>query len=261
MKITVLTLFPKMIEGFFQESIVKRAQEKGLVEIKVVNLRDFATDSYKTVDDKPYGGGAGMVLKVDVLSRAIKKITNYELRINPPSVIRNEKLRIVLTSAKGKVFDQETARRFSKLDHLVLIAGHYEAVDERILQEVDEEVSMGDFVMTGGEIATAAVVDSVVRLLPGVLKKDEASVIESFHTYILDDIISAVGENEVLNKLKKSGVKELQLLEYPHYTRPEEFDGKKVPEILLSGNHDEIGKWRLQQSFNQTLIKRPDLLK
>ncbi len=239
-----------MIEGFFAESIIKRAQEKGLVEIDILNIRDFASDSYKTVDDKPYGGGAGMVLKVDVLHRALSKFK-----------VQSSKFKVVLTSAKGKPFNQKKAQEFSKLEHLVLIAGHYEAVDERFLEEVDEEVSMGDFVMTGGEITVSAIVDSVVRLLPGVLKNDEASVIESFHTYSLDDVISAVGESEVLNKLKKKGVKEVQLLEYPHYTRPEEFDGKKVPEILLNGHHADIEKWRLQKSFEETLQKRPDLLR
>lgn len=249
MKITVLTLFPKMIEGFFAESIIKRAQEKNLVQIEVLNIRDFASDNYKTVDDKPYGGGAGMVLKVDVLSRALKSVVSGQ---------KSEKT--VLTSAKGKPFNQKKAQEFSKLEHLILIAGHYEAVDERILQDVDEELSMGDFVMTGGEIAIAAVVDSVVRLLPKVLKKDEASIVESFHTYPIDDVISAVGQNEMLGKLKEKGVKEVQLLEYPHYTRPEEFNGKKVPEVLLSGNHADIERWRLQQSFQQTLQKRPDIL-
>jgi len=264
MKITVLTLFPKMIEGFFEESIIKRAQDKNLVEVEVVNLRDYATDSYKTVDDKPYGGGAGMVLRVDILHNALAKILNSKLSIikqipNTQYPIPNT--RVILTSAKGKTFNQAKAQEFSKLEHLVLIAGHYEAVDERILNEVDEELSMGDFVMTGGEIATAAVVDSVVRLIPGVLKKDEASVIESFHTYLLDYVITAVGENEILNKLKKTGVKEVQLLEYPHYTRPEEFEGVAVPEVLLSGNHANIGKWRLQKSYEETLKKRPDLLR
>jgi len=253
MKITVLTLFPKMVEGFFNESIVKRAQEKGIVEIEVVNFREFATDSHKSVDDKPYRGGAGMVLKVDVLHNALQKIRNTKCEIRDTKVI--------LTSAKGKPFNQKKAQELSKLEHLILIAGHYEAVDERILEEVDEELSIGDFVMTGGEIAAATVVDSVVRLLPGVLKKDEASVIESFHTYALEDVILAVGEKEALSRLKKSGVKEVQLLEYPHYTRPEEFEGKKVPEVLMNGNHAEIERWRLQKSFEETLKKRPDLLR
>ena len=253
MKITVLTLFPKMIEGFFEESIVKRAQEKNLVEIEVVNIRDFATDNYKTVDDKPYGGGAGMVLKVDVLHSALQKIRNTE------SPIPNTK--VILTSAKGMPFNQKKAKELAKLSHLVLIAGHYEAVDERILHEVDEELSMGDFVMTGGEIATAAVVDSVVRLLPGVLKKKEASDLESFKHYSINYLIEQCGLNPTLEKLKKNGVKEVQLLEYPHYTRPEEFDGKKVPNVLLSGNHADIEKWRLQKSLEETLKKRPDLLR
>lgn len=249
MKITVLTLFPKMVEGFFHESIVKRAQEKGIVEIEVINFREFATDSHKSVDDKPYGGGAGMVLKVDVLHRALSK-----------SKVKSLKSKIVLTSAKGPVFNQQKAQEFAKLDHLILIAGHYEAVDERIMSEIDEELSMGDFVLTGGEIAISAVVDAVVRLLPGSLKKEEATDQESFKLYSVKKIIEACGPHPLLTKLQVKSVAEVQLLEYPHYTRPEEFDGVKVPEVLLKGNHADIEKWRLQKSFEETLKKRPDLL-
>ena len=239
-----------MIEGFFAESIVKRAQEKNLVEIEIVNIRDFASDSYKTVDDKPYGGGAGMVLKVEVLHNALQKVTDSRLQAT----------RVILTSAKGKPFNQKKAQELSKLAHLVLIAGHYEAVDERILGEVDEELSIGDFVMTGGEITAAAVVDSVVRLLPGVLKKEEATDRESFKTYSVNYLIEQCGPNPTLTKLKEDGVEEVRLLEHPHYSRPEEFEGKKVPEILMNGNHAEIEKWRLQKSLEETLQKRPDLL-
>ncbi|MEK7071133.1 MAG: tRNA (guanosine(37)-N1)-methyltransferase TrmD [Patescibacteria group bacterium] len=250
MKITIVTLFPDMLKGFFDESIIKRAQDKKLVEVEVVNLRDFSDDSYKTVDDKPYGGGAGMILKVDVLNKAIEKVTSSMLQAT----------RVILTSAKGKQFNQENAQEFSKLDNLVIIAGHYEGVDERIMDEIDEEVSLGDFVMTGGEVTAAAVVDSVVRLIPGVLKKDEATVIESFQEYSVNYLTEVIGKHEVLEKLQAAGVENVRLLEYPHYTRPEEFEGKKVPEILLSGNHAEIEKWRVKQSFEQTLTKRPDLL-
>ena len=249
MKITVLTLFPKMIEGFFEESIVKRAQEKGVVEIEVVNFRNFATDSHKSVDDKPYGGGAGMVLRVDVLSRALKSVASGQ---------KSEKM--VLTSAKGEPFNQKKAQEFSKLDHLILVAGHYEAVDERIMTEVDEEISVGDFVMTGGEIAVSAVVDAVVRLLPGALKKEEATVIESFQIYPLSHLIEIIGENSTLKKIADRGVKEVRLLEYPHYTRPEVFEGQTIPKVLMNGNHADIEKWRLQKSFEETLKKRPDLL-
>lgn len=249
MKITVLTLFPKMIEGFLTESIVKRAQEKGVVEIEVVNIRDFASDSHKSVDDKPYGGGAGMVLRIDVLHNALKSVVSGQ-----------KSVKTVLTSAKGKQFNQKKAQEFSKLEHLVLIAGHYEAVDERIMREIDEEVSLGDFVMTGGEIAAVAVADSVVRLLPGVLKKDEATEIESFKHYPINYLIEQCGEHPTLIKLKERGVADVQLLEYPHYTRPEVYEGSSVPEVLMNGHHADIEKWRLQKSLEETLKKRPDLL-
>jgi tRNA (guanine37-N1)-methyltransferase len=249
MKITILTLFPDMINGFFEESIVKRAQDKKLVEIEVVNLRDFAKNSYGSVDDRPYGGGAGMVMRVDVLHDALKKLH-----------VTGDKLHVVLTSAKGKQFNQKKAQEYSKLDHLVIIAAHYEGVDERVLEYVDEEVSLGDFVMTGGEIAAAAITDSVVRLLENVLKKEEATQEESFFTITVKYLTVIVGEHEVLTNLQHKGIEEVQLLEYPHYTRPEEYEGKKVPEVLLGGNHAEIQKWRIKKAFEETLKKRPDLL-
>ena len=233
MKISIITLFPKMISGFFEESIVKRAQDKKLVEIEIINLRDFAIDDYGTVDDRPYGGGAGMVLKVDVLHKAISKIKNQRSKIQ----IKNQKEKIILTSAKGKQFNQEKATEYSKLDHLIIIAGHYEGVDERVLDYVDEEVSLGDFVLTGGEIPSAAIVDSVVRLIHQVLKKDQATRDESFN----------------INGKK--------FLEYPQYTRPEIFNNKKVPEILLSGDHKKIADWQIKKAIEETRKKRPDLLK
>ncbi len=230
MKISIITLFPKMITGFFEESIVKRSQNKKLVEIELINLRDFAIDDYGTVDDRPYGGGAGMVLRVEPLYKAIQfaisnKISNSKI-----------KTKIILTSAKGKKFDQKKAQEYSQLDHLIIISGHYEGVDERVLDYVDEEISLGDFIMTGGEITTSAIVDSIVRLVPGVLKKKEAT------------------KNETFNIDGK------KLLEYPQYTRPEEFLGKKVPEIILSGNHKKIKEWQLQKASEETVKKRPDLL-
>ena len=243
MKISIITLFPKMLSGFFEESIVKRAQEKKLVEIELVNLRDFAVDHYGSVDDKPYGGGAGMILRIEPLYKAIQfvksklQITNYKSQINLKSKILNHKSKIIITSPKGKVFNQKKAVEYSKIDHLIIISGHYEGVDERVLNYVDEEVSLGDFVMTGGEITAAAITDSIVRLIPGVLKKDEAIKQESFN------------------------IKNKKLLEYPQYTRPEDFKGKKVPKILLSGDHKKIEAWRLKKAFEETVKKRPDLLK
>ena len=240
-----------MIEGFFKESIVKRAQDKGLIDIRIVDLREYAVDDYGSVDDRPYGGGVGMVLRADVVWTALNKVK-----------VKSEKSKVkkVITSPKGKLFNQKKAQEFSKLNHLVIIAGHYEGVDERVLEYVDEEISLGDFVMTGGEIAASAIVDSIVRLLPGVLKHEEATQKESFFATAINQLIGAIGENSILKKLRDKGIKKVQLLEYPQYTRPEEFNGIKVPAVLLSGNHKEVEKWRLKKSFEQTLKKRPDLL-
>ncbi len=266
MKITVLTLFPKMIKGFFEESIIKRAQEKKAVEINLVDIRKFAIDDYGTVDDRPYGGGTGMIMRVDVIYKTLQSvIPNLFRDLSEKKMLKqvqhdNNKQKIILTSPKGKVFNQEKAREYSKLENLVIIAGHYEDVDERVRELVDEEVSMGDFVTTGGEIAASAITDSVVRLLPGVLKKDDATQQESFMNISIKHLIEIVGQNEELKKLVENGVKEVKLLEYPQYTRPEEFEGKKVPEILLSGDHKKIKEWQLKKAFAETLKKRPDLL-
>jgi tRNA (guanine37-N1)-methyltransferase len=247
MKITVLTLFPKMIEGFLNESIIKRAQEKGRVEIEIINIRDFALDSYGTVDGRPYGGGAGMVMRVDVLTKVFASVPLPR--------------HTILTSAKGAVFNQKKAQQLATLDHIVLLAGHYEGVDERIMSFVDEEISLGDFILTGGELACATILDSVVRLLPGVLKKENATVEESFFEVSVDDLMKIVGPHPVLTALGKKEIKAVRLLEYPHYTRPEDYQGNKVPEILLSGDPKKIKHWQLQKAFEETLAKRPDLLR
>lgn len=218
-----------MISGFIDESIIKRAVEKKLVEIEIINLRDFAIDDYGTVDDRPYGGGAGMVLRVEPIYNAI---SNLKSKISNPKL----KSKILLTSPRGKVFNQEKAQEFSKLNNLIIIAGHYEGVDERVVDFIDEEISIGDFILTGGEIPAVAIVDSIIRLLPGVLKKDEAVKEESF------DIR---GKN---------------LLEYPQYTRPKEFNGLHVPEVLMKGNHKKIEEWRLKKTKEITKKMRPDLL-
>lgn len=256
MKISIITLFPKMITSFFNESIIKKAIEKKLVKIEIINLRDFGIDKRGTVDDRPYGGGAGMILRVDVVHKAISNIKNQISKIH----IKNQKEKIILTSPKGERFNQKLAIQYSKLDHLIIIAGHYEGVDERVLNFVDEEVSIGDFVLTGGEIAAAAIVDSVVRLIPGVLRKQEATKIESFFEVDIEKLIKVVGEDKFLKSLVKKGRKKVSLLEYPQYTRPEEFKGKKVPEILLSGDHQVIEKWRLKKSYEVTKKRRKDLL-
>lgn len=254
MKITIITLFPEMLRSFFDESIIKRAQDKGVVDIDLVNLRDFAIDSYGSVDDRSYGGGAGMVLRIEPLAKAINKINDD---INKGST---NSPHFVLTSPRGNTFNQSKAQEFSKLKHLVLIAGHYEGVDDRIFDYINEEVSIGDFVITGGEIGVSAIVDAVVRLLPGTLVKDEATKEESFMKVKIDELIGAVGETDLLIGLKKRGKKEVMILEYPHFTRPEIFEGKKVPEILLSGDPKKIRIWRLQQAYKETVKRRKDLL-
>lgn len=252
MKISIITLFPKMIEGFFKESMIKRAIEKKIVEIEIINLRKFAIDKRGTIDDRSYGGGPGMILRIEPIYETIKKIKGEKLKVKSSKTI--------LTTPRGKVFNQELAKKYSQLDHLIIICGHYEGVDERVLDFVDEEVSIGDFVLTGGEIPAAAIVDSVVRLIPGVLKKEEAAEIESFFEVDVDELIKIIGNDKRLISLVKKGIKKVRLLEFPQYTRPEEFLGKKVPKILLSGNHEEIKKWRLKKAFKETLKKRKDLL-
>lgn len=247
MKISIITLFPKMIESFINESIIKRAIDKKFVEIEIINLRDFAKDKYRTVDDRPYGGGAGMVLKVDIVYAALNKI-------------KTQKSKIILTSPKGIPFNQKKAFQLSKLDHVIILSGHYEGFDERILNYVDEEISLGDFVLTGGEIAASAIIDSIVRLVPQVLKKDSAIESESFFEVSLDTLINAVGKDTILQKLKQRGQEKVMLLEYPQYTRPEIFESWKVPDELLTGNHKEIEKWRLLYAYKETVKKRIDLL-
>ena len=220
MRIDILTLFPKLFESVFSESLIARAQKQSIAQIEIHNLRDWSTDKHKTVDDKPFGGGPGMVLKVDVVDRALKNFSGFKVLLTP----------------QGKVFNQSIAQVLSREKNLVLICGHYEGYDERIRSLVDEEISIGDYVLTGGEIPAMVIVDTVVRLLPGVVGKEASLQEESFSP-------AAVG------------------LEYPQYTRPEEYQGKKVPAVLLSGNHAEIKKWREEQSKLRTKSRRPDLLK
>lgn len=225
MIIDILTLFPEMFRGPFDESIIKRAQNNGLVEIKIHNLRQWAKDKHKTVDDHPYGGGAGMVMMVEPIYQALQDIK---------SRVMSHESRTILLDPGGKPFNQKKAQELSKVEHLILIAGHYEGVDNRIREHlIDEEISIGDYVLTGGELPAMVVVDSVVRLIPGVLEKPEATQLESFTD---------------------------NLLEHPQYTRPEGFRGWKVPEILLSGDHKKIEKWRLQKAQERTKKTRPDLL-
>lgn len=206
MKIDILTLFPNMFEGPFRESIIKRAQDKNLAEIKIHDLRKWGLDDRRTVDDRPYGGGPGMIMRVDVLDTAIKEL-------------KTKNSKVILLDATGERFTQQRAVKLSKLGHLILIAGHYEGVDHRVHEHlVDEVISIGDYVLTGGEIPAMVIIDTIVRLIPGVVGKEE-SIVEESHS--------------------KPGYKE-----YPQYTRPDNYKGWSVPEVLLSGNHKEIKNWR-----------------
>ena len=227
MKFDIITIFPKIFDSYFKESIIKRAQEKGVIKINVHNLRDYTTDKHKTVDDTPYGGGAGMVLKVEPIYRCItsikSQITNSKSQTNLKSQISNLKTRVILFSVKGKKYTQKDAKRLSKYDQLIFICGRYEGVDERVAKYIaDEEISIGDFVLTGGEVPAMVVVDSITRLLPKVLGNDQSILYES-HS-------------------------EDGYLEHAQYTKPEEFNKWKVPKILLSGNHGEIENWRKKNS-------------
>ena len=221
MKIDVLTLFPGMFTGPLDESIIKRARNAGLLELRLHNLRDFAHDRHKTVDDRPFGGGPGMLLKPEPIFEAVEKL-------------KGEDTKVILLSPSGRNFSQDIAREMAKLEHILLISGHYEGFDERIREKLaDDELSIGDYVLTNGALPAMVIVDAVTRLIPGVLGDDTSAEDESFSR---------------------------GLLEYPHYTRPAEYCGMKVPDVLLSGNHEAIAKWRAEQAHLRTAAIRPDLL-
>ena len=220
MKIDILTLFPEIIDSYINSSIIKRAKENGLVQINVHDFRTFATNKTHHVDDYSYGGGAGMIIEVKPIVECLKSIEGYEQAYK------------VLTSPVGKVYNQEMAEKLSKLDHIIIVCGHYEGIDDRISYYIDDKISIGDYVLTGGEVASLAILDSVVRLIPDVISSESTDV-ESFND---------------------------GLLEYPQYTRPIEYDGHVVPEVLTSGNHENIRKWRRYMSLKVTLENRPDLL-
>jgi tRNA (guanine37-N1)-methyltransferase len=221
LKFTVLSLFPEILDGYFQSSLMKKAVERGLIEIEFVNIRDFALDKHKTCDDIPYGGGAGMVLKPEPLARALDSVGAGRKRTLYPT-------------PSGRLFDQPSAREFAKEDELVFICGRYEGIDQRIIDEyVDDEVSIGDYVLSSGEIATLVIIDAVYRLREGVIKA---------------------------RSLEEESFSDGFLLEYPQYTRPEVFRDRAVPEVLLSGHHKNIADWRRERSVEKTKRLRPDLL-
>ena len=219
-KYDILTLFPQMFVSPFTESIIKRAQEKELVEINAINIRDFAPGRQRQVDDYPYGGGAGMVMKADVLGEALDQVTSAHTYV-------------VYMSPQGTRLNQEKVRQLSRYEHMVILCGHYEGVDSRIFSRINEEISIGDYILTGGELPAMVMLDAIIRLIPGVLGDENSTVEESFSS---------------------------RWLEYPQYTRPPVYEGQMVPEILLSGHHENIRRYRKKQSLLTTLLKRPDLL-
>jgi tRNA (guanine37-N1)-methyltransferase len=223
MRFDILTLFPNMFSSPLQESILGKAIERGLIQIQTVNIRDFALDKHKVVDDTPYGGGQGMVMKVEPITRAIESVKS-----------QNPSARTIYLTPQGKPFDQDSARKLSSQPHLVLLCGRYEGVDERVRELfIDEEISIGDYVLTGGELAAMVLIDAVSRFIPGVLGSDRSAEEDSFFN---------------------------SLLEYPQYTRPFNFRGSGIPEVLLSGNHSAISLWRRKEALRRTSSRRPDLL-
>ncbi|MBD0380381.1 tRNA (guanosine(37)-N1)-methyltransferase TrmD [Paenibacillus sedimenti] len=235
MRIDVLTLFPEMFDGVFSSSILGKARDKGIVSLNTVNFREYSNNKHNTVDDYPYGGGGGMVLKPEPIFAAVEDLPVHRTsRSSDDEPTAAVKPRVILMCPQGETFTQSKAEELSAEQHLVFICGHYEGYDERIRQYlVTDELSVGDYVLTGGELPAMVVIDSVVRLLPGVLGNEMSAVTDSFST---------------------------GLLEYPHYTRPVKFRDWEVPEILLSGHHENVKNWRLQQSLYRTLERRPDLL-
>ena len=225
MKITILTIFPQLFDGFIQSPVVQRAIRKEVLQLEITDIKEYAPGSFRHIDDSPFGGGAGMVMRCQPVLDALRSVRGDQ------AAGEGSTLAVALSPA-GSVFCQKTARRYKDLDHLILICGHYEGMDERIYRHTDEELSIGDFILTGGEIAAAAVADAVIRLLPGALRS-ESTEEESF---------------------------ENGLLEYPQYTQPAVYEGEAVPEVLLSGNHEKIRRWRLRESLRRTLERRPDLL-
>ncbi len=225
MKITIMTLFPEMCNAVLDESIIGRARKNGIIEIDTVNIRDFTHDKHNRVDDAPYGGGMGMLMQTQPIYDCFASLCSED----------GKKPHLIYMSAQGKTLTQKRVKELSQLPNIAILCGHYEGVDERIIEEiVDEEISIGDYVLTGGELPALILSDSIARMIDGVLPNDEAKELESHY----------------------SG-----LLEYPQYTRPPEWHGRKVPDILLSGHHGNIDKWRREKSLERTLERRPDMLK
>ena len=248
MRFDLITIFPEFFAGPLDFGIVRRAREAGLIEAHVHDLRSFTHDRHRTVDDRPFGGGEGMVLKPAPLFDAVESLVGSVAETRPSGTA------IVLLSASGKLFDQSAARRLSQSQRIILICGRYEGVDERVAEHLaTDELSVGDFVLSGGELPTAMILDAVTRLIPGALGNEDSSVNESFSE--LDEPAAPPAQSPA----PPAPCAPRALLDFPHYTRPQSFRGWEVPEILLSGNHEQIRKWRREQALAKTLRNRPDL--
>src|SRR6184192_388613 len=269
MRFDLITIFPEFFAGPLDHGIVRRARESGLVEIHVQDLREFTKDRHRTVDDRPFGGGEGMVLKPEPLFQAVESLLGHSVGDASQKNPLIEKTSIVLLSAAGKRFTQETARRLAQQDRLVLICGRYEGVDERVAEHLaTDEISIGDFVLSGGELPAALIVDAVTRLLPGALGNEASSQNESFSEFEAGTpkgpFVRAPSQTDTgkagntTNSAARGQVR--ALLDFPHYTRPADYRGWRVPETLLSGNHREVIKWRQQKAQEKTRRNRPDLL-
>jgi tRNA (guanine37-N1)-methyltransferase len=251
MRFDIITIFPEFFAGPLDYGIVRRAREAGLVQIGIHDLREFTHDRHRTVDDRPFGGGEGMVLKPEPLFEAVESL------LGPSAVVRPPSTAIVLLAASGKLFRQADARRFAALERIILLCGRYEGVDERVAEHLaTEELSIGDFVLSGGELAAALVIDSVTRLLPGALGNEASTLYESFSAHEPN----TDGLATVPRAAPPAPPREALLLDYPHYTRPADFRGWTVPEILIGGNHEEIRRWRRRMALEKTRRNRPDLL-
>jgi tRNA (guanine37-N1)-methyltransferase len=260
MRFDLITIFPEFFAGPLDHGILRRARETGLVEVRVQDLRVFTKDRHRSVDDRPFGGGEGMVLKPEPLFEAAEAILGHNLGSAEQPAVLAPKTAIVLMSAAGKLFRQETARRYAQLDRLVFLCGRYEGVDERVADHLAmEEISVGDYVLSGGELPAMLIIDAVTRLIPGALGNEASSKNESF-----SDVrhFEGPGDGGVSPALSGDGsrIEARALLDFPHYTRPADFRGWKVPEVLIGGNHAEVANWRRAAALEKTQRNRPDLL-
>jgi tRNA (guanine37-N1)-methyltransferase len=260
MRFDLITIFPEFFGGILSHGIVRRAQETGLVEVRVTDLREFTKDRHRTVDDRPFGGGEGMVLKPEPLFEAVESLLGHPVGDVSAKQSPDSKTAIVLTSAAGRLFTQAAARRYATLDRVIMICGRYEGVDERVAEHLaTEEISIGDFVLSGGELAAALIVDATTRLLPGALGNEASAVNESFSGTTEGQIGSSQRTAAASSTSAESSTSST-LLDFPHYTRPAEFRGWTVPEVLIGGNHTEVAKWRKQAALAKTRRMRPELL-